>query len=1348
MSEGGNSSQKIKKMIKVIVGFEILCLFLGFGLGIISSVVDFSDLCFKRYAFDGLNGSGTMAEANVSIRADANYSTTIVDQGDSDSIATEYNQWKKLNFRILPGKSLTIKARGVMSLCRSYLPLYHLQDVTLPGRSSDSIYYTRSNGAKIPIPRADESAEPLTLIFSAKARGWRNLAEVYNGDIVKVILKDNTSPLQSSSVDLESTAVTEAECDSIVDESSRQACLSALSLFERRERTISDCDTISDPIAKASCVRQFEDIAPISALTEDDCRSMEASMVQTCLDSIRSSAPTVPERLSAPSSATPISINVAAISVTDSITGIPTIADCRQGKRIYSPICGRYSLWDGTTSYYPRANCTCHSNGDENEQITNARCQKYTCGSRCTRRMLYNVFSRSWECPNPRRNRVPIYCYKDCFTCTALAIPEAYRDDGHFTKSRFTNPNAFLRDWGSNPQGFTDRCELSYTPLTKFWFSAQDAAGLQYRFHTNVYPGSSRALGSRYNWARIINPDSDIYKDEYTPRKIYSDNFSASNVAYMQFRFHGAGYSTTQTGGYVLQLLHTKCRRENGEYFGDSLEDRGAVEYLILPSGNDPNSDPTLAANPGKLDFTDGVLNFDTGQDEGYMWLKVKNNIEDYPDSIGSYRISIGGIVNHGSFTLQILNPLFKLLREKVYDLALGTFEKMTCYKTRPTDSCINFFNYIKAILMLYIMILGFRFLLGADIKHEELIKSLIKVVILIGLMNGGTFEFFREYLYPIITGFSDQIISNMSGFSMLSSSNSVENPFMFADALLSKMFLNPTFLFQLLTTMAMGITGLLYFMIICVGVVIFAIAIFRAMAVYIMAMLATALLIGVAPIFISFLLFERTYYLFENWVKFTFKYMMEPVIVMAGIIILTQLFTLYIDQVLSFSLCWKCTLPFKLPFASLLPFPGLANIPLFCIYWFSPWGLDPVNDPMGINLAMVVGLAMVSYSAYGYIEFAAKIATRLLGGGASSVDLGRQMAADLGGKISDVGTYLQDAIAKAKEKNAGKGKDDDSGDSRRPTIGKPSSDGEGTPDSSALKPKPSISSDTNSSDKGDKSSISKPKDTNTSSKPTSSQGISRNVEDAQRVTSKDTDVKTATKTEASPAMRGGVEGWGVLPAESKDAQPGKPHDIKAESDSASKVPGDQRDIQDQGDQTGQVQTEQPQNDVRVESQAQKDLGDKVSIATGLGEVAEEEGPVHPDAQPEGAKGSEVQQQEKEMSSEQVAEPTQGDQQGPVKRKDQAERADIATEEGITKKGLFSSEVVDQMDDATKSAHLKDLFGEQFGKELSPDEIDKLVESLDVKEQGTILENGIENAKDINDQLKAKLPGNAKMHSK
>jgi type IV secretion system protein VirB6 len=294
-------------------------------------------------------------------------------------------------------------------------------------------------------------------------------------------------------------------------------------------------------------------------------------------------------------------------------------------------------------------------------------------------------------------------------------------------------------------------------------------------------------------------------------------------------------------------------------------------------------------------------------------------------------------------------------------------------------------------------MFYGAMFLLGmVKISQTDIVIRVIKIAFVAGLMNDKTFAFFNDYVFDFVTGFSDAIIANMSGYSLFSSSTSVSNPFMFMNEVFTKIFLSSTFAAQMMALLSMGINGVIYFILlfVCLGIVI--IVGFRALAVYLMAYFAIAVLIGIAPLFLTFILFEKTRYLFDNWVKFTFRYMLEPTIMLAGIIILTQLFTIFLDYVIGYSVCWKCAIPFRIPFPSIPGFnAAFLDVPLFCFNWFAPWGFDYRSSSMGVNMQNIVILLMITYCMWGYIELSGKMVAKLAGGvgGPSATAMGADMS-------------------------------------------------------------------------------------------------------------------------------------------------------------------------------------------------------------------------------------------------------------------------------------------------------------------------------------------------------------------
>jgi type IV secretion system protein VirB6 len=660
-------------------------------------------------------------------------------------------------------------------------------------------------------------------------------------------------------------------------------------------------------------------------------------------------------------------------------------ADCTEGKRGYSPICGRYSIWNSNSSYTD--NC---------EYV--AEC--YQCNQRlvCRGWNIFNIICLlGWETQ---------WDWCSCYRNVMASAPAPYRNDGKYTSPWRNDINALFTnlvpDCGTN----RSYVEGDWQNQKYFWFSADTATGLLYRYDTSEYPTNMHNRGSNFGFSQI-SPDQTNLSAGADYRIIRDEIYNASNVAYLQYRTHDVdGGFADNTGGYVLNIKHTKCRRKNGSMISDVFTDRGSVQYVIA-DGKDPNKD-SLTATSILLDANgEGSITASTST-KGILWLRINNHPNDYKDSFGQYKVDFFTSVDQFEFYKDILDPFFQGFKGKIQGAAERIFKNITCYKD-TSGNCTNFFNYVKGLLSLYIMLYGMMFLVGmVQISQTDLVIRVVKIAFVAGLLNGQTFEFFNEYVFGFITGFTDDIIANMSGYSMFSGSTTISNPFMFLNELLTKVFLSSTFIAQILALLSMGINGAIYFILIMVCLGIAVIVLLRSIAVYLMAFMAITVLIAIAPIFLVFILFERTFYLFDNWVKFTFRYMIEPIILLGGIIILTQLFTIYLDYVIGYSVCWKCIMPVKIPFPNISGIsPAFLDVDLFCIEWFAPWGFDNRGGQMGLDMQNMIVLIMIAYCMWGYIDFSGNIVARLAGsvGGPSATGMGRGMAGAIEEKaLSQVG--------------------------------------------------------------------------------------------------------------------------------------------------------------------------------------------------------------------------------------------------------------------------------------------------------------------------------------------------------
>ncbi|MCC8398668.1 MAG: type IV secretion system protein [Rickettsia endosymbiont of Labidopullus appendiculatus] len=713
-------------------------------------------------------------------------------------------------------------------------------------------------------------------------------------------------------------------------------------------------------------------------------------------------------------------------------------ADCSEGKREYSPLCGRYSIYSG--KYV--SGCRFPENCNNPNDCINTNPHE-VCWSWVEKKIKYD--SLCYFDVGRAGTYWKKVCDKTAFWANVMGVaPEPYQDDGFFTSPWYDNVNKLFTDfqlecsYNSSASSRTcpdidhgvkdkDYIQGEYQKKRYFWYSAP--TGLLYRIDSSETPDDTKHLGTGYQFAKINSKDKEydpVNNDKADNSKyqiIYNDIITGTAKSYLQYRLWSKyyDYSHQNTGGYVLNIKQTKCRRSNGNSFNDVVDNRGKVQYLVVPYDKNPNE--SYIPNPIGIDVEDADGNAKIKANEnGYLWMRIYNKQEDYKESYGSYKIEFRTSQKVGNFILSVLNPLFELLKGKIKGAAVMIFKNMTCYGGGVT-TCSNFFNYIKAVLILYVMLYGAMFLLGiVKINQQDLVIRIAKIAIVSGLMNESTFRFFNEYIFDFVTNFSDGIISNMSGYSMFSSTDKVSNPFMFLDALMSKILFSKTFAGQVLALLSMGLSGLIYFVILFISIIIVIITVLRAVAVYIMAFMAIAVLIGIAPLFLTFMLFDFTRYLFDNWVRFTFRYMIEPVILMAGIIILTQLFTIYLDFTTGYSVCWKCALPIKIPFPAIPGFPAiLSNLEIFCINWFAPWGMDPRTGMMGMNMQHYIALIIISYGMYGYVEFSGQMVAKLTStAGPSATSMGQNMSSAMEqGALKKVG--LDKAGRKAIKDDASK---------------------------------------------------------------------------------------------------------------------------------------------------------------------------------------------------------------------------------------------------------------------------------------------------------------------------------------
>lgn len=450
--------------------------------------------------------------------------------------------------------------------------------------------------------------------------------------------------------------------------------------------------------------------------------------------------------------------------------------------------------------------------------------------------------------------------------------------------------------------------------------------------------------------------------------------------------YAGNQYYGDYTGGYVLSLQQTKCYRVNGNYSSDTVyQNRGAVRYLILDSGVDPNTNTsTFGAGVGNIiNFIAGDSSAQTitADQDGVLWLRVDNNPSDYTSSNGSYSITVNQgspvAVGQGFDLWTWINGIFS---NTFGNLTTKLFHNLTCYGASDQSSCFNFFQVIRALLVAYIMIFAIFFLLGmVQVDYYDFIQRIIKIIIIGGLISGKTFDFFNNYIFNIIFGFTDSLMNSAVFFPTTDGSTGIGA---FTKAIFTTLG-QDIFQIQLLAMLGTGFTGIIMMILIIISLVLFLISLINLMVVTLVSYFFVQVLLGMTPIFLIFILFKPTQHIFQKWATYIIAYLFEPVILFMGIAIFAKLFMIYLDYVLGYSVCIKCNAAFSIPFlTSFFPFLDvvLNQMPVFCIYWLSPWGYDTMSFNYGQALTNVIALFSIASATYHYTSMCGNLINQIFG--------------------------------------------------------------------------------------------------------------------------------------------------------------------------------------------------------------------------------------------------------------------------------------------------------------------------------------------------------------------------------
>ncbi len=199
-----------------------------------------------------------------------------------------------------------------------------------------------------------------------------------------------------------------------------------------------------------------------------------------------------------------------------------------------------------------------------------------------------------------------------------------------------------------------------------------------------------------------------------------------------------------------------------------------------------------------------------------------------------------------------------------------------------------NYQDAINSLFILYVTIYGVLIMFNmASHNMAEVAGRLMRMGVIWSLMGPTGWNFFSYYMgQPTIDGMN-ALITGFSQASTGSGITAIANTGMLSAQSMSALTGPMTLVFSI-TFLIMFIANLFsplgYFMILALlwGLIDFILMMFGALLTYVKAIVGLAFLFGTAPIFFSFLLFEKTRQIFMGWVSHVLGFFLVPVLLFA----------------------------------------------------------------------------------------------------------------------------------------------------------------------------------------------------------------------------------------------------------------------------------------------------------------------------------------------------------------------------------------------------------------------------------------------------------------------------------
>lgn len=297
----------------------------------------------------------------------------------------------------------------------------------------------------------------------------------------------------------------------------------------------------------------------------------------------------------------------------------------------------------------------------------------------------------------------------------------------------------------------------------------------------------------------------------------------------------------------------------------------------------------------------------------------------------------INGKDNFGAYTIEFKQGVKTSYHQPITKF-VALFKGLLCNVSEQFYNGIikstEFANYIRVLLILVVIGLGLGVLTGfVELTYAQLLILALKIGLVLQISTTQySWDFFNQRFFNFFINGVDEVTGIIFGASNADlkpinvntgylppgdkkCSTQTLSGFLYFDQVVSQLFSRETAAKAASLWLYFFGAGIIYYVIIYICIIFMLFVIVKAIISYLVSFLTMAIIIGFAPLFLPFMLFEQTRDLFDRWLKALISYFIQPIIILTFAFFMLQIFLSQFHNLLGYRVCWKPFFQFPYPF-------------------------------------------------------------------------------------------------------------------------------------------------------------------------------------------------------------------------------------------------------------------------------------------------------------------------------------------------------------------------------------------------------------------------------------------------